>query len=198
REFFKTLAELQFESGYPYVLFEDTVNRANPIPGWINMSNLCSEILQVNTPSSYDEAIGYEQVGRDISCNLGSLNIAQAMTSADFGATVETAVRGLTSVSDQSAIGAVPSVQAGNDASHAIGLGQMNLHGYLASQRIHYGSEEGVDFTNMYFYTVAYHALRASNRIAIERGTAFEGFETTGYADGSYFDKYTERVWEPA
>ncbi len=198
REFFKTLAELQFESGYPYVLFEDTVNRANPIPGWVNMSNLCSEILQVNTPSSYDEAIGYEQVGRDISCNLGSLNIAQAMASADLGATVETAVRGLTSVSDQSAIGAVPSVQAGNDASHAIGLGQMNLHGYLASQRIHYGSEEGVDFTNIYFYTVAYHALRASNRIAIERGTTFEGFEATGYADGSYFDKYTERVWEPA
>ncbi|MFB9739358.1 class 1b ribonucleoside-diphosphate reductase subunit alpha [Streptomyces thermocoprophilus] len=198
REFFKTIAELQFESGYPYLLFEDTVNRANPIPGWINMSNLCSEILQVNTPSTYDSSLGYETVGKDISCNLGSLNIAAAMASPDLGATVETAVRGLTSVSDQSNIDAVPSVAHGNDLSHAIGLGQMNLHGYLASQRIHYGSEEGVDFTDMYFYAVAYHALRASNRIAIERGTAFDGFELSGYADGSYFDKYTERAWEPA
>ncbi|WP_030156786.1 MULTISPECIES: class 1b ribonucleoside-diphosphate reductase subunit alpha [unclassified Glycomyces] len=198
REFFKTLAELQFESGYPYVLFEDTVNRDNPLPGWVNMSNLCSEILQVNTPSTFDEAIGYEQVGRDISCNLGSLNIFEAMASADFGATVETAVRGLTSVSDQSHIRAVPSVEAGNDASHAIGLGQMNLHGYLASQRIHYGSAEGVDFTDMYFYAVVYHAIRASNRLAIERGTTFEGFAGSAYADGTYFAKYTERAWEPA
>jgi ribonucleotide reductase alpha subunit len=30
-------------------MFEDTVNRANPIAGRINMSNLCSEILQVNS-----------------------------------------------------------------------------------------------------------------------------------------------------
>ncbi|MEF3322857.1 class 1b ribonucleoside-diphosphate reductase subunit alpha [Gulosibacter sp. GYB002] len=198
REFFKTLAELQFESGYPYVLFEDTVNRANPLEGWINMSNLCSEILQVNTPSRYDAAIGYEQIGRDISCNLGSLNIAQAMASPDFGATVETAVRALTSVSDQTDVDAVPSVAAGNDASHAIGLGQMNLHGYLASQRIHYGSEEGIDFTDIYFLTVTYHAIRASNQLAIGSGQTFAGFETSSYADGSYFDKYTERDWQPA
>ncbi|MBQ0826167.1 class 1b ribonucleoside-diphosphate reductase subunit alpha [Streptomyces sp. RG38] len=198
REFFKTVAELQFESGYPYLLFEDTVNRANPIPGWINMSNLCSEILQVNTASTYDAALGYETVGKDISCNLGSLNIAAAMASPNLGATVETAVRGLTSVSDQSDIDAVPSVAHGNRLSHSIGLGQMNLHGYLASRRVHYGSEEGVDFTNMYFHAVAYHAVRASNRIAIERGTAFDGFEKSAYADGSYFDKYTERAWEPA
>lgn len=198
REFFKTLAELQFESGYPYVLFEDTVNRANPNEGWINMSNLCSEILQVNTPSTYDPAIAYQEVGRDISCNLGSINIAQAMASPDFGATVEAAVRALTSVSDQTEIVAVPSVVAGNDASHAIGLGQMNLHGYLASQRIHYGSEEGIDFTDIYFLTVSYHALRTSNRLAIERGQAFTGFENSTYADGSYFDKYTEGNWQPA
>jgi ribonucleoside-diphosphate reductase alpha chain len=55
REFFQTLAEIQFESGYPYIMFEDTVNRANPIKGRINMSNLCSEILQVNTPTTYNE-----------------------------------------------------------------------------------------------------------------------------------------------
>lgn len=41
RTFFQTLAEIQFESGYPYMMFEDTVNRANPIAGRINMSNLC-------------------------------------------------------------------------------------------------------------------------------------------------------------
>ncbi|MBV7412753.1 class 1b ribonucleoside-diphosphate reductase subunit alpha [Dermabacteraceae bacterium TAE3-ERU27] len=198
RDFFKTIAELQFESGYPYVLFEDTVNRANPVAGWITMSNLCSEILQIATPSEYDEASNYTKVGRDISCNLGSLNIAQAMASPDFGATVETAVRALTSVSDQSNVGAVPSVANGNAHSHSIGLGQMNLHGYLASQRIFYGSEEAIDFTNMYFYAVTYHAIRASNLIARERGEKFADFANSAYADGSYFDKYTGKEWAPA
>ncbi|WP_458042867.1 class 1b ribonucleoside-diphosphate reductase subunit alpha [Microbacterium sp. HM-570] len=197
REFFQTLAEIQFESGYPYIMFEDTVNAANPIKGRINMSNLCSEILQVNTPTTYNEDLSYSKIGKDISCNLGSLNIALAMDSPDLGKTVETAIRGLTAVSNQSHIRSVRSIEEGNDRTHAIGLGQMNLHGYLARERVFYGSEEGIDFTNIYFYTVLFHALRASNEIAIERGQAFEGFEDSKYASGEFFDKYIERAWVP-
>ncbi|MCK1801454.1 class 1b ribonucleoside-diphosphate reductase subunit alpha [Brevibacterium sp. R8603A2] len=198
REFFQTLAEIQFESGYPYIMFEDTVNRANPIDGRITMSNLCSEILQVSEPTTYNADLSYDQVGKDISCNLGSLNIALTMDSENFGQTVETAIRGLTAVSETSDIDSVPSIARGNDMSHAIGLGQMNLHGYLARERIHYGSEEGLDFTNMYFYTVAYHCVRASMEIAKERGRTFAGFEKSKYASGEYFDKYTEQEWAPA
>jgi len=197
REFFQTLAEIQFESGYPYIMFEDTVNRANPIKGRINMSNLCSEILQVNTPTTYKEDLSYDQIGKDISCNLGSMNIALAMDGKDLAGTVETAIRALTAVSDQSHIRSVRSIEDGNDRSHAIGLGQMNLHGFLAREHIYYGSEEALDFTNIYFYTVLFHALRASNRIAIERGSAFDGFEDSKYASGEFFDKYTEQEWAP-
>ncbi|MCM3896669.1 class 1b ribonucleoside-diphosphate reductase subunit alpha [Gordonia sputi] len=198
REFFQTLAELQFESGYPYIMFEDTVNRANPIDGKITHSNLCSEILQVSTPSTYNDDLSYSHVGKDISCNLGSLNIAKTMDSPDIGQTIDTAIRGLTAVSDQTAITSVPSIEKGNNDSHAIGLGQMNLHGYLARERIFYGSDEGIDFTNMYFYTVLFHALRASNAIARERGRSFAGFEKSTYASGEFFDKYTDQAWEPA
>ncbi len=197
REFFQRLAEIQFESGYPYIVFEDTVNKANPIKGKITMSNLCSEILQVSTPSEYNEDLSYKTVGKDISCNLGSLNIALTMDSPDFGKTVETAIRALTAVSDQTDIESVPSVKKGNAGGHAIGLGQMNLHGYLARERIFYGSDEGLDFTNIYFYTVAYHAIRASNQLAIERGSAFEGFADSKYASGEYFTKYVETEWAP-
>jgi len=201
REFFQILAEIQFESGYPYMMFEDTVNRANPIKGRINMSNLCSEILQVNTPTIYGEDLSYQQVGKDISCNLGSLNIASAMDSPDFGKTVEMAIRALPAVSDMSNIRSVPSIDQGNQDSHAIGLGQMNLHGYLCRERIYYGSEAGLDFTNIYFYSVAYHAVRASNQLAIERNQRFKGFEDSTYASGSYFDKYVDEAqadkWQP-
>ncbi len=197
REFFQTLAELQFESGYPYIMFEDTVNRANPVEGKITHSNLCSEILQVSTPSLFNEDLSYAKVGKDISCNLGSLNIAKTMDSPDFAQSIEVAIRALTAVSDQTHIWSVPSIEQGNNDSHAIGLGQMNLHGYLARERVLYGSAEGIDFTNIYFYTVLYHALRASNRIAIERGSHFKGFERSKYASGEFFDKYTDQVWEP-
>ena len=197
RDFFQTLAEIQFESGYPYIMYEDTVNRANPIAGRINMSNLCSEILQVNSASSYDENLDYADVGKDISCNLGSLNIAHTMDSPDFGRTVETAIRGLTAVSDMSHIRSVPSIEAGNAASHAIGLGQMNLHGYLAREGIAYGSPEGLDFTNLYFYTITWHALHTSMMLARERHQRFAGFEQSRYASGEYFSQYLEGDWQP-
>ncbi|WP_422933325.1 class 1b ribonucleoside-diphosphate reductase subunit alpha [Sinomonas sp. P47F7] len=197
REFFQTLAEIQFESGYPYIMFEDSVNRANPIAGKVTMSNLCSEILQVSSPSIYNEDLTYAQVGKDISCNLGSMNIAKTMDSTNFGLSIETVIRALSAVSDMSDIQSVPSVAEGNSKSHAIGLGQMNLHGYLARERVHYGSEEGLDFTNIYFYTVLFHALRASNLLAQEHGHAFGGFENSKYASGEFFDKYTEQEWAP-
>ncbi|EPC3782004.1 class 1b ribonucleoside-diphosphate reductase subunit alpha [Citrobacter farmeri] len=197
RDFFQTLAEIQFESGYPYIMYEDTVNRANPIAGRINMSNLCSEILQVNSASGYDENLDYAQTGHDISCNLGSLNIAHTMDSPDFGRTVETAIRGLTAVSDMSHIRSVPSIAAGNAASHAIGLGQMNLHGYLAREGIAYGSPEGLDFTNLYFYTITWHALHTSMLLARERGQTFDGFTQSRYASGEFFTQYLEQNWAP-
>ncbi|MDO4253382.1 MAG: class 1b ribonucleoside-diphosphate reductase subunit alpha [Rothia sp. (in: high G+C Gram-positive bacteria)] len=197
REFFQTLAEIQFESGYPYVMFEDTVNKANPIEGKVIMSNLCSEILQVSEPSAYNPDLGYATVGKDISCNLGSLNIALTMDGGDIGKTVGAAIRSLTSVSDQSDIRSVPSIERGNSMSHAVGLGQMNLHGYLAREHIYYGSEEALDFTNIYFYTVTYHAIKTSMEIARERQETFANFENSDYATGKYFEKYLNQQWEP-
>ncbi|WP_340055389.1 class 1b ribonucleoside-diphosphate reductase subunit alpha [Corynebacterium parakroppenstedtii] len=197
RQFFQTLAEIQFESGYPYIMFEDTVNRANPIAGRINMSNLCSEILQVNSPSEFNADLTYEHIGDDISCNLGSLNIAMVMDSDDFDGTIDTAIRGLTAVSDQTSIDSVPSVRQGNEHSHAIGLGQMNLHGYLGREHIYYGSEEALDFTNAYFAAVMVACLKASNRLAKERGVTFTGFEDSDYASGAFFDRYDPKDFAP-
>ena len=197
RDFFQRVAELQFESGYPYVVYEDTVNNANPIDGRINMSNLCSEILQVNTPTTYNADLSYDQIGKDISCNLGSLNIAKAMESPDFGKTIDVAIKSLTAVSELSYIDSVMSVAEGNRKSRAIGLGQMNLHGYFGKERMHYGDEESIDFTDIYFMTVAYYAIKASAEMSKKTGSPFEGFENSKYADGSFFDKYTCCEWEP-
>lgn len=73
----------------------------------------------------------------------------------------------------------------------------MNLHGYLAREGIHYGSEAGLDFTNIYFYTITYHALRTSNLLARERESTFSGFSDSRYASGEYFNQYVEQSWQP-
>lgn len=198
RQLFQTIAELQFESGYPYIMFEDTVNKADNIHrGRINMSNLCSEILQVNEASEFNPDLSYAHLGEDISCNLGSLNIAMTMDSPDFSNTIETAIRALTSVSDSTHLDTVPSILNGNDNAHAIGLGQMNLHGFLGREHIYYGSEEGLDFTNAYFAAVMFECLKASNKIACERGEKFVGFENSDYASGKFFDKYNVEDFSP-
>jgi len=198
RELFERIAELQFESGYPYIMYEDTVNASNPIDGRINMSNLCSEILQVNTPTTYNPDMSYKDIGKDISCNLGSFNVAKMMASPDFARSVKVAIKALTAVSDLSYIESVMSVAEGNRKSRAIGLGQMNLHGYFGESRMYYGDEESLDFTNIYFMTILFNALKASAELAQEKKDKFDGFEKSKYADGSFFNKYIDQKWEPA
>lgn len=198
RRLLSTIAELQFESGYPYIMFEDNVNRANPIEGHINMSNLCSEILQVNEASTYNIDGSYDEVGRDISCNLGSLNIAKVMN--DFGGIsviVDTAIRALSSVAEQTDVRVAPSVEKGNRLTRAIGLGQMNYHGYLASVGIEYGSPESIEFVHGYMSAITFYALKASMELARETGEVFYNFENSDYANGKYFDKYLENNYRP-
>jgi ribonucleoside-diphosphate reductase alpha chain len=197
RKFFQHLATLSAESGYPYIVFEDTVNKENAIDGRVSMSNLCTEILQVSTPSFYNGDLSYSEIGRDISCNLASLNIAAVMDGGDLEKTVDTGMRALTTVSDLSDISSVPSIEKGNRLSHAVGLGAMNLHGFLAREGIQYGSPEALDFVSTYFAAVNYYTLVSSNKIAAERGETFFEFEKSTYATGEYFDRYTTREWTP-
>lgn len=191
RKLFQTVAEIQFESGYPYILNIDTVNRENAIHGTIDMSNLCSEIVQVSTPSVLNDDLSYATEGRDISCNLASLNVAHAMAGGNLAETVDVTIRLLTEVSDISSIDSVPSVRNGNDKSHSIGMGQFGLHQFFLTEGMQYGDENSLDFTNIYFMVMNFYALKTSNAIARERGTKFFEFEKSKYADKQYLmDKY--------
>ncbi|MGF0070094.1 class 1b ribonucleoside-diphosphate reductase subunit alpha [Streptococcus orisratti] len=191
------ISKLQQESGYPYIVNIDTANRHNPIDGKIIMSNLCSEILQVQTPSQLNDAQEFVKMGTDISCNLGSTNIVNMMTSPDFGRSIKAMTRALTFVTDSSSIDAVPTVKYGNSQAHTFGLGAMGLHSYLAQHHIEYGSPESIEFTDIYFMLMNYWTLVESNNIARERQTTFAGFEKSQYADGTYFDKYVTGQFVP-
>ncbi|OFI47743.1 ribonucleotide-diphosphate reductase subunit alpha [Floricoccus penangensis] len=192
RDLEQEIAKLQQESGYPYIVNIDTANNANPIDGRIVMSNLCSEILQVQEPSIINNDQTYEKLGTDISCNLGSTNVVNLMNTKDFAKSIDAMVRALTFVTDSSSIDVVPSIKNGNDRAHTIGLGAMGLHSYFAKNHIEYGSPESVEFTDIYFMLLNYYSLVSSNKIAKERGIKFYNFEKSKYADGSYFDDYVK------
>ncbi|NVY97164.1 class 1b ribonucleoside-diphosphate reductase subunit alpha [Lactobacillus sp. DCY120] len=191
------ISKLQQESGYPYILNIDTANRANPVAGKVIMSNLCSEILQVQTPSVLNDAQDFLKLGTDVSCNLGSTNIPNLMASPDFGKSVRAMVRALTFVSDHSQIDAVPTIKHGNELSHAIGLGAMGLHTFLAMNQIRYGSPQALEFTSTYFMLLNYWSLVESNKLASERQETFANFSESKYADGSYFQPYLQKDFTP-
>ena len=176
-------------------VYDVTVNDGHTITCNGITTRNCSEILQTNEASEYNPNGSYSHVGKDISCNLGSLNIAKTFDSPDFAKTIETGIRALTSVSDLSNIDAVPSVENGNHSTHSIGLGMMNLHGFLAREHIHYDSPEAVEFAGLFAYAFNYWSIVASNKIAKETGQVFDGFDTSEYANGTYFNKYIEKNW---
>ena len=202
RQMLTKIAQMQQESGYPYVVFIDTANKEHILKdvGMIKMSNLCCEIFQYQTPSDIKGYEGDNIWGQDISCNLGSLNIANVMDNKDIENTVTTAIKALSFVSDNTSINEVPTIKNGNNASHSIGLGAMNLHGYLVRENILYTSKEAIDFSNVFFAMIRYYAIKASMEIAIEKNETFDGFEKSEYAKGiesKVLSKYYKESYLP-
>lgn len=198
RKLLEKISVLRSESGYPFIMFKDNVNKvhANGHIAAVKFSNLCSEILQASKVSQYTDYGKEDVIGLDISCNLGSLNIVNVMKYRDIGNTVKLAMDALTAVSDSSNIANAPAVAKANRKMHSVGLGAMNLHGYLAQNGIPYESETGREFADVFFGTVNYWSLVRSNEIARERGEVYDGFEGSTYASGEYFDWYLQELPE--
>lgn len=192
------IAALKFESGYPYEMYEDNVNTAHPLSGKVKMSNLCTEILQQTVQSSFgDYGTNSDVIGLGVSCNLGSLDIKATMERKSLATAVPLAVDALTLVSDTTSIANAPDIRRANEEMHSIGLGAMNLHGYLVSVGIDYESAQAIEFADVYFAAVNYYSIKRSMEIAKERGETFVGFEQSTYADGRYFDKYVFNDYLP-
>ncbi|EPC8411027.1 class 1b ribonucleoside-diphosphate reductase subunit alpha [Bacillus thuringiensis] len=199
RKFLTEIAKTQIESGYPYLMNRDNVKKAHLLNGIgeVKMSNLCVEILQLQLPSDIQSYKGVDTFGRDISCNLGSLNIVSVMESGIFAKTVRASMDMLNAVADMTSISEVPTVKEANDDFHSVGLGAMNLHGYLAKNSISYESEEAKDFANTFFMMVRFYALQRSMEIAMEKGRPFKGFEKSDYAKGTALTKYIKNSYAP-
>ena len=199
RALLTNIARTQFESGYPYIMYKSNANNAHALKniGQIKQSNLCQEIMQLQETSTINDYGVEDEIRRDINCNLGSLNIANVMENKSIASATRLGMRALTSVSDLSNIANAPSVAKANRELHAVGLGAMNLHGYLAKNKISYESKEAKDFVRTFFMMVNYYSIMESCQIAIDKDEVFKGFEESDYATGEYFKKYITTDYAP-
>ncbi|GAA4879007.1 class 1b ribonucleoside-diphosphate reductase subunit alpha [Paenibacillus vulneris] len=199
RDLLTMIAQVQVESGYPYFFFEDNANREHPLnnEGKVKFSNLCTEILQLSETSIINEYHEDDVIKRDISCNLGSLNIVNVMEKKDIAGAVSSGIRMLDTVANKTNIEAVPSIAKANHEMKSVGLGAMNLHGYLAKNKIAYDSKLAVEFVHAFFSAVNYYSILESLKIAQETGFIFKGFIGSKYETGEYFEQYLKNDYSP-
>jgi ribonucleoside-diphosphate reductase alpha chain len=199
REMLTKIAMIQMESGYPYIMNKTNANNNHALKdlGSVKMSNLCTEIFQLQETSTITNYGEMDIIRRDISCNLASLNIVNVMDRKMIRESVHEGIEAITAVSDMTRVENAPGVQKANCELHSVGLGAMNLNGYLAKNRIAYESEEAKDFARTFFMMMNFYSLEKSMEIAKETGKTFLGFEQSEYAKGTYFNKYLTNDYSP-
>ncbi len=192
------IIKTQSESGYPYIMFEDNVNKENNLReiGKIVGTNICVEISQVMTKNniSQNPYLEKNEFGYDVNCVLSSLNLVnlfECKTDDERKNVIISSIKFLSNVSDLVNIESVPSVKKANDELHSVGLGALNLQGLFVKYGIDYESEEAKDLTNVLFNYIRYYSLLSSMEIAKERGK-FVGFEKSEYATGKALEKYCD------
>ena len=199
RDMLTRIAMVQLESGYPYIMNRTNANKGHALGkiGPVKMSNLCTEIFQLQETSEINDYGIDDVIRRDISCNLASLNIVNVMEGKQIRESVHEGMLALTAVSDMTTVANAPGVAKANRELHSVGLGAMNLHGYLTKNRIAYESAEAKEFARAFFMAMNYYSLEKSMHIARDTGIRFAGFERSDYADGSYFKRYEGEDFRP-
>jgi ribonucleoside-diphosphate reductase alpha chain len=199
RELIIKICTIELESGYPYFMYRTNANKNHPLRklGRVKMSNLCTEIFQLQEPSTINNYGEKDHIGRDINCNLASLDVNGTMVHKEIRKATHAGIQMLTAVSDLSNIENAPTAARANRELHSVGLGIMNLQGYLAKNKIAYTTKEARDFANTYAMMVNFYSIEKSMMIAKDTGIKFDGFEQSDYADGSYFSMYLEKSFAP-
>ncbi len=199
------------ETGTPFVFNRDTVNRANPNghKGMIYCSNLCTEIAQNMAPiESVSRVIAGEdgdevvvtatKPGEFVVCNLASLCLGNISVESDEEVmeVTESAVRALDNVIDLNFY-PLPYAKLTNRRYRGIGLGVSGYHHMLAKRGIRWESQEHLRFADEVFERINYGAIRASSRLAKEKGS-YRFFQGSDWQTGEYFKKrgYSGERWE--
>lgn len=198
------------ETGAPFAFYRDTVNKMNPNKhnGIIYSSNLCTEIMQNMSPMEINKSEIIDEDGSCIVtqniipgdfvvCNLSSVVLGNidVCSEEEVEYVVETQIRAMDNVIDLNYY-SVPFAEVTNKKYRAIGLGTSGYHHMLANNRIHWTEEKHKDFADEVYERINYYAVKASMKIAKEKG-AYNLFKESDWDNGDYFELrgYKDEKW---
>lgn len=191
KDLFKKFLKTTVETGMPYAFFRDSVNAVNPNKhaGNIYSTQLCVEICQNTSPSKFVEetiedgkiVIKYDP-GDSVVCNLSSINVAKVHTDDEIKAVFPIAMRILDNVIDLNFY-PIKEAERTSKRYRSVWLWFLWLAEYLAVNKLAYDSKEAREVTDKLFEKYAYHTLKASNKLAEERGT-YELYKWSEWSKG--------------
>ena len=171
RALWQKILEIRLQTGEPYLIFADTVNRAMPqhqreLGLKVRQSNLCSEIMLHTGP----DHLGHD---RTAVCCLSSVNAEKFLEWRDEPRFIEDVMRFLDNVL-QSFIDSAPDAMEPAVYSarreRSVGLGLMGFHSFLQSQNVPFESALAKSWNMRLFKHLRREADKASRALAQERG----------------------------
>jgi len=179
RELWEKVLESQVETGTPYILYKDAVNRKSNQKnlGTIRSSNLCTEILEYTSP---------EEIAV---CNLASISLPMFVENGKFNHQLlyeitKRVTRNLNKVIDRNYY-PVPEAENSNKRHRPIGLGVQGLADTFILLRLPFTSEEAKKLNQEIFETLYFSAVTTSMELAKEEGS-YSTFAGSPISEGKF------------
>jgi ribonucleoside-diphosphate reductase alpha chain len=189
RSLWQKIIEIRLQTGEPYLIFSDTVNRAMPqhqreLGLSVRQSNLCSEIM-LHTGKDH---LGAE---RTAVCCLSSVNAEKFLEWRDHPTFVEDVMRFLDNVL-QDFIDRAPADMANAvyaaKRERSVGLGLMGFHSFLQAQNVPFESALAKSWNMRLFKTLRRQCDAASRTLAAERGPCPDA------ADRNVMERFSHKI----
>ena len=190
QELILALLKERAETGRIYIMNIDHCNSHSSFKDKVEMSNLCQEITLPTVPIHHIDGDGEIAL-----CILSAINVGKVKSDHELEELCELTVRALEEIIDYQEY-PVRAAEKSTKARRSLGVGFIGLAHYLARLGHKYDSQEAWNAVHGLSESFQYYLLKASNKIAEEKG-ACEGFSATKYFDGALpIDHYKKDVDE--
>jgi ribonucleoside-diphosphate reductase alpha chain len=177
-ELFSALIKERAETGRIYIMNVDHANTHSSFKDTVYMSNLCQEITLPTKPLNHID----DPEGEIALCILSAINVGTIKSLDDLEELCELAVRALEEIIDYQRY-PIKAAEISTKARRSLGVGYIGLAHFLAKNKVNYAEKEAWQLTHDLSEAFQYYLLKASNKLAQERG-ACDYFDRTKYSDG--------------
>jgi len=175
---FSALIKERAETGRIYIMNVDHCNTHSSFKDKVYMSNLCQEITLPTKPLQHID----DEEGEIALCILSAINVGTIRNLDDLEELCELAVRALEEIIDYQNY-PILAAEKSTKARRSLGVGYIGLAHYLAKNHAKYDDPKAWKLVHDLSEAFQYYLLKASNKLAQERGPC-EYFDRTKYSDG--------------